>query len=133
MNGIIAGIVAGIILGFMMVRMRMFAQIGSLIGMPNALSGFLFHLVINAILGIIFAVIFVKAAKSFFNCAIWGVIFGLVWWFVGSLTIAPLMMGMPVVWNNDAMMNALPMLMGELTFGLVLGICYYGLRRHQHS
>ncbi len=51
---------------------------------------------------------------------------GLVWWFLGPLTLMPLFMGMGlgVNWNGGAMVQAAPSLLGHLVFGATLGCTY---------
>ncbi len=52
--------------------------------------------------------------------------YGLVWWFLGPLTLMPLFMGMGlgVNWNGGAMVQAAPSLLGHLVFGATLGCTY---------
>lgn len=127
-SGIIAGLIGGVAIGFIMIRMHMMAGVGSMFGMPNPLAGYIVHLILCGILGLIFALIFNSISNKFFQCTIWGVIYGICWWILGSLIIAPLMMGMTVSMGSDRMGHAIPMLVGDLVFGLVLGVCYYWMK-----
>jgi len=125
-DGVISGLIAGVVFGFMLIQMGVLKNIGILIGSSNHFVGFIFHLVIDGILGIIFAVLFFKKIKDqFYTAILWGLLFGLIWWFVGTLTLAPMVMGLPVTWSKAVMCNELPMLLGSLVFGFVLGLCYY--------
>jgi hypothetical protein len=128
MSGTIAGVIAGIVLSLMMMRMGVFTKVGGMMGMPNPLTGYLVHLVFSAIAGLIFAIIFYKATHTFFSCAIWGAIYGVAWWLLITTTIAQMMMGRPVSWSADTMAHGIPMLIGKLVFGFVLGVFYYVFR-----
>lgn len=128
LSGILAGLIAGFLLGLMMLRMEMMSTIGALMGMPNVISGFAFHLIFCAIFGLIFALVFYRKAKDFYTSALWGGIYGIFWWLIGTLTIAPLLLGQPVTWDAGALTRNMSMLMGQIVFGVVLGICYHWLR-----
>jgi len=106
----------------------MLDNIGGMIGMPYPLSGFLFHLFCSAVLGLIFALVFYKLTKDFFSTTVWGVVYGMLWWVIGALTLAPLMMGTTIAWNMDAVFHTRHMLMSHMVFGLVMAVSYYGLR-----
>lgn len=127
-SGAIAGLIAGVVVGFILIRMHAMSGIGGLIGMPNPLAGYIVHLVWNGILGIIFALIFNRISTKFFSCTVWGVVYGIIWWFLCALTLAPLMMGMAVSWNAQAMSQGIPMFVAHLVYGLVLGIVYYWMK-----
>lgn len=131
-SGILAGLIAGFILGLMMLRMNSMVTIGALMGMPNIISGFAFHLIFCAIFGLIFAVVFYKKVTDFYTSAMWGALYGIIWWFLGTLTLAPLLLGKPVSWNAQAMTDGMAMLMSQIVFGVILGICYYWLRNRRH-
>lgn len=127
-HGLVSGVIGGLVLALMMVKMRMLGSVGTIIGMPNPLSGLLFHFILDAILGIVFAMVFFRWMHTFFSCAILGIVFGILWWIVGILLLAPLFLGHFLPWSC----GALPMLMAELVFGLVLGITYYFLKKSKH-
>lgn len=131
-NGILAGLIAGVVFGFMLIQMGVLANLGMTIGSPTPFAGFIVHLIISAILGVIFAVIFYKRITNYFYPALlWGLLFGIIWWFIGSLTLAPIAMGMPVDWSAKVMAAEFPMLIGNLVFGFVLGLCYFWLKNRR--
>jgi uncharacterized membrane protein YagU involved in acid resistance len=132
LNGIIAGLVAGVVFGFMLIQMGVMANLGMMVNSPNPFAGFIVHLVFCAILGIIFAIIFYKKITTSFSTAIlWGLVYGVIWWFIGTLTLAPIAMGVPVVWSGGVMATEFPMLIGNLVFGFVLGLCYFWLKNRK--
>lgn len=129
--GIISGVLAGIIFGFIMIKTGAFDEFAELLGRMNAFSVFLMHILYTAVLGVIFAIAFYQVGTDFFHCIMGGIVYGVIWWFLGNLTIAPLMMGYSVSWDYQTMLEAFPMLIGYLVFGLSLGIIYYCGRRGQ--
>jgi uncharacterized membrane protein YagU involved in acid resistance len=127
-SGILAGVIAGIAMGCMMIRMAVLSKVGMLMGMPNPLSGFLMHTLFSAVLGLIFAIVFVKITRTFFSSTMWGLIYGIIWWLLLPMTFVQMKMGMPVSWSIESMLHGMPMLVGHLVFGIILGMCYYGLK-----
>jgi hypothetical protein len=131
-NGIIAGLIAGVVIGFMLIQMGVLGNIGMIVGSPNPFAGFIVHLIYCAILGVIFAIVFFKKITNhFYPAALWGLLYGIIWWFIGTLTLAPIAMGIPVVWSGTVMSNEFPLLIGNLVFGFVLGLSYFWLKNRK--
>jgi hypothetical protein len=130
-NGIIAGLIAGVVLGFMLIQMGVLANLGNLVGSSTPFAGFIVYLIISAILGGVFSLIFFKKINNFYPAVIWGLVFGIAWWFVGTLTLAPMAMGLPVMWSKAVMAAEFPLLIGNLIFGFILGLCYYWLKNRK--
>ncbi len=128
--GAYGGIAGGIVFGAMMGMMGMLPMIGKMVGHPSAVTGFLVHLVISALIGASFATIFDGFVHGKSSGLGYGLTYGAAWWFLGPLTLMPLMMGMGlgVNWNAAAVSQMLPSLFGHLLYGAVLGLTYTRLR-----
>ena len=129
-NGAYAGVVGGVVFGAMMGMMGMLPMIGQMVGFPSATAGFIVHIFISASIGGSFAVLFHPVLKGTGSGLGYGVAYGAAWWFLGPLTLMPLMMGMGlgVNWNASAAGQMLPSLVGHLIFGLILGYTYARLQ-----
>jgi hypothetical protein len=58
-------------------------------------------------------------------------LYGLAWWFIGPLTIMPVLLGGTVTWTMQAADILLPSLLGHLIYGATLGLGVLWLeRRH---
>jgi uncharacterized membrane protein YagU involved in acid resistance len=130
-SGIIGGLIAGVVFGFILVRIGVLSSVGRMMGLTDPLSSFIIHLIFSAILGLIFALVLCKGCTTFFNSAIWGIVYGIIWWFLGPLTLCPWMSGSPVSWSAGAVSHAFPMLIGHLVYGLVLGVSYFWMRNRK--
>ena len=124
--GAYSGLAGGAVFGGMMGMMGMLPMIGSMAGHPSAVAGFLVHLVISALIGISFAVLFGGLVHGAGEGLGYGLAYGGVWWFLGPLTLMPLMMGMGlgVNWNAAAVSQMLPSLIGHLMYGAILGLTF---------
>ena len=124
--GAYGGLAGGVVFGAMMGMMGMLTMIGKMVGHPSAVTGFLAHLVISALIGASFVVIFHGFIRGASGGLGYGLVYGGVWWFLGPLTLMPLMMGMGlgVNWNAAAASQMLPSLVGHLIYGAILGLSY---------
>ncbi len=113
-----------------MAMMGMLPMIGMMVGIPSAPVGFLVHLVISALIGISFAVLLDRFLGSLSGGLAYGLVYGGAWWFLGPLTLMPLMMGMGLNWNVAAASQMLPSLAGHLVYGAILGTSYVWLKGH---
>ena len=124
--GAYGGLAGGVVFGAMMGMMGMLPMIGKMVGHPSAVTGFLAHLVISALIGASFVVIFHGFIRGASGGLGYGLVYGGAWWFLGPLTLMPLMMGMGlgVNWNAAAASQMLPSLVGHLIYGAILGLSY---------
>ena len=58
--------------------------------------------------------------------------YGLAWWFVGHLTLLPILLGGPFIWTAGAAADGLPSLIGHLIYGAATA-CAFLLLEHQHA
>ncbi len=127
-SGIIGGLVAGIVFGFILIRLGTLSTAGCLVGLSDPLSGFIVHLIFCGILGLIFALIFCKCCTTFYSSSLWGIIYGVIWWFLGPLVLCPWLAGVEMSWSQNTLTRSFPMLVGHLVFGLILGVIYFWMR-----
>ena len=135
--GAYGGLAGGVVFGAMMGMMGMLPMIGKMVGHPSAVTGFLAHLVISALIGASFVVLFHDFIRGASGGLGYGLVYGGAWWFLGPLTLMPLMMGMGlgVNWNAAAASQMLPSLVGHLIYGAILGLSYgwLGNRTPSHA
>jgi len=124
--GIVGGLVGGFVFGVLMSALGTLSQIGELVGRPTTEIAFAVHIVVSAAIGVGYAVVSGFAAKTRRRGLYTGVLYGLAWWFIGPLTVMPLMLGAQwgAQWNVAALANQTPSLVGHLLFGAVLGGTY---------
>ncbi|MDA2932809.1 hypothetical protein MYX82_00545 [Acidobacteria bacterium AH-259-D05] len=134
-SGVYAGLAGGAVFGAMMALMGMLPMIGQMVGHPSPVTGFLVHVVISVVIGASFVVFFHPVLHSTSGGLGYGLLYGGVWWFLGPLTIMPLLMGMGlgVNWNASAAFAMLPSLVGHLIYGAILGLSYTWLKGSQGS
>src|SRR6266478_3056032 len=55
----------------------------------------------------------------------WGCLFGLIWWYLGPMTLLPLLLTGVCDWSTDAASALLPSLFGHLIYGAVTAVVFF--------
>ncbi len=114
-----AGMVTAVEQGDSMTRSGMASMVGDMIGSDSALIGFILHVIISAVIGALYTGLFmqyVNLENPLYNIAIGGLIYGVIWWILGGLIIAP------IISQTDLLQIDLndPSLLGHIMFGHAL-------------
>jgi hypothetical protein len=96
--------------------------ITKLAGLESGLStgiGICLHLAASTLIGASYGVLFRGETRNIIFGSLWGLVFGLIWWYAGPLTLLPLIRTGECDWTPEAAAALLPSLFGHLVFGLV--------------
>ena len=126
--GAVAGIMGGIVFGLMMTVLipPALPMIGKIIGMPSLGGGWLYHLFNSAVIGAVFGLALGRVVTTYAMGALWGAVYGFVWWSLGSLVRLPLLLCMSdKLFKTD---DTPPLnITGHVVFGIVTGLLYVAL------
>ena len=126
--GAVAGLFGGLAFGMVMGVMGMLPMVAQLVGSSSAAVGFLVHLVNSAIIGGAFGFFFGERSRTATSGLGFGLAYGLLWWFLGPLTLMPVFLGMGVKWSIAGIGMALPSLWGHLLYGAITGWVFWRFR-----
>lgn len=131
-QGAAASLVGGLLFSLVMAATGVLPVVAMLIGAPpSPVIGFVVHLVISALIGMSYGVLFQHEAPNLGSGVAWGLLYGLIWWFVGPLTLMPVLLGRPFVWTTEVAHTLLPSLIGHLIYGAATAFVFLLLeRRH---
>ena len=62
----------------------------------------------------------------------WGMLYGLAWWFLGPLTLMPILLGHAPTWTMQAADLLLPSSLGHVIYGAAMGLVFFWLES-QHA
>lgn len=127
--GILASVAGGLAFTVVMVETGVLPVVASLIGRSSPTAGFLVHMVISAIIGGTYGILFRREAYTYGAGLAWGLVYGLVWWFLGPLTLMPILLGGEVQWSLASAVEAYPSLIGHLAYGATTALAYQLLVR----
>ncbi len=118
------GIFGGLLYTVVLANIGAFPSIAGLTGATSEFAGFVVHMIISIIIGSSYGLFFQREAYSYGSGLAWGAVYGLLWWFIGSLTLYPILVGLPVNWSGDFAASMYPFLIGHLIYGASLGLLF---------
>ena len=128
--GAVAGLSGGLVSSPLMLATGIFPRTAGLGSSLSTLVGFLLHLLISVFLGMSYGLLFRHEAPSAEWGALWGSSFGLIWWYLGPMTLLPLILTGECDWSTDAASKLLPSLVGHLVYGAVMALTFFLFEHH---
>jgi len=130
-RGAAASVVGGLLFSLVMLATGELSRVAALVHQSSPVLGFVIHLGISALIGMSYGLLFEHEAPTIGLAVVWGLIYGLAWWFLGALTLFPLLLGGPFTWTVGVAGAALPSLVGHLLYGAGLAVTFLLLERRQ--
>src|SRR5215467_15102428 len=112
-----AGIIGGWAFGKWMAQVNFFPLIAGLVNSNSMMVGMTLHFTFAVIIGATFGVLFQRDVRGYGSSMGWGAAYGLLWWFLGPLTIFPKWLGHTLDWSYER---------GGALFGSLVGLIIYG-------
>ncbi len=129
--GAVASVSGGLLFSLVMLATGALPSVASLVGGSSPVLGFIVHMCISTLVGMSYGALFQHEAPNFGSGLAWGLLYGLIWWFVGPLTLMPILLGDSFTWTVAAAGALLPSLIGHLFYGAGTAFVYLLLeRRH---
>jgi uncharacterized membrane protein YagU involved in acid resistance len=130
-RGAAASLAGGLLFSLVMLATGALPGVAGIVGGASPALGFVVHMVISALIGMSYGVLFQHEAPDMGSGVAWGLLYGLVWWFAGYLTLFPILVGRPFDWSARAAAAGLPSLIGHLIYGAAVACVFLVLeRRH---
>lgn len=127
--GAAAGVAGGLVFGAATASIGAMAAVAQILRTDSTAAGFAAHLIISAAIGAGFGLLVAHQRVQAGETLFWGLVYGGFWWFLGPLTLLPLLVGRPVAWDLPDAQALLPSLIGHLVYGAVTAVVFVGLRR----
>jgi uncharacterized membrane protein YagU involved in acid resistance len=115
--GALAGLAGGLVFGAAMSQFNMLPTVASLVHASSDTIGFVVHLIISLLLGVGFGLFVWYQDRSAGETLFWGLTYGILWWFLGPLTLLPLAEGAGLMWDIYSVQEVFPSLLGHLWYG----------------
>jgi hypothetical protein len=126
-----AGLLGGVLAAPILVATGVLSRIAGVEGGLSLSRGLLLHLFASAFLGMLWGFLFRREGLGLGRGLSWGLVFGVVWWYVGPLTLLPLLRTGEIDWRPAAAAALLPSLVGHLVFGAVTAVAFAALQARQ--
>jgi len=131
--GAAASLVGGLLFSIIMVATGVLPHVAALVGRTSPVLGFVVHLVISSLIGMSYALLFKYESPDIGSSIAWGTLYGLAWWFIGPLTLMPILLGSPPTWTVQAADMLLPSLLGHFLYGAATGLVFLWFERRRTS
>ncbi|MEV6863388.1 hypothetical protein AB0M44_20585 [Streptosporangium subroseum] len=131
--GALAGLAGGLVFGVIMALIGFLPTVAAIVRTDSIPLAFAVHMLFAAIIGAGFGLLVVRQRTRASELLFWGLVYGASWWFLGPLTLLPILLGKPVTWDLADGQNLLPSLIGHLVYGTVTAAAFAFLRRPETS
>jgi uncharacterized membrane protein YagU involved in acid resistance len=129
--GAVASLVGGLLFTLVTLAIGFLPKVANIVGGSSLILGFTVNMVISALIGMSYGLLFRYEAPDFGSGVAWGLVYGLIWWFIGPLTLMPILLGGTFDWTTKTAQALLPSLIGHLIYGAATAVVFLALeRRH---
>ena len=122
--GGLAGLCGGSVFAIWTLRGGFSPILAGIAGSSSRIENSLLELGMSILFGALFGVLFQRDVRSLGSCMGWGLGFALIGWSLGPLTLFPLLRGFPLDWSPASVSNQFGALIGQILFGLLVGVSY---------
>jgi len=109
------------------------SRIAGVIGGTSSALGLGVHLGISILLGISYGLLFQREAPNLASGICWGLVYGVIGWYAGPLTLFPVMLHEPGLWTGAAAEAQFPTLVGHLIYGSVAAAAFWMFERRHNE
>ena len=129
--GAVASLVGGVLFTVVLLVIGFLPKVANIIGSSSLILGFIVNMLISTLIGMSYGLLFRYEAPDFGSGVAWGLVYGLMWWFIGPLTLLPILLGGTFNWTTETAGALLPSLIGHLIYGAATAVVFLVLeRRH---
>jgi hypothetical protein len=130
--GALAGLAGGVAASPVLLATGVIPKVAGIgAGFPG-IKALLIHLTVSALIGMSYGLLFRNEGSSLSVGVPWGCVFGLIWWYVGPMTIEPLLLTGECDWSSNAASALLPSSIGHLLYGAVTATVFL-LLEHRYK
>jgi hypothetical protein len=131
--GAFAGLVGGIVASPVLLATGTLSTVAGLGTTFLGFQGLAIHLMVSTVIGATYGLLFRNEGSSFSVGVPWGCLFGMIWWYLGPMTLLPLALTGETDWRSSAASALLPSMVGHLIYGAVTAAIFLLLERRHLS
>ena len=122
LQGALAGLVGGAVLGATTDELGRLPEIAQIVRSDSAVVGLVVLLVVSALVGGGFGVLVWYQRPGAGETLVWGLVYGVLWWHLGPLTLTLLLEGDGLTWDVKSAQAEFPLLLGHVLYGATIGL-----------
>jgi len=129
--GAAASVVGGTLFTVVLLVTGSLQEIANIVGSSSLAFGVVINMIVSAFIGMSYGLLFRHEAPDTGSAVAWGLVYGLLWWFIGPMTLLPILLGGSFSWTTGTAASLLPSLIGHLIYGAATAVTFLALeRRH---
>lgn len=127
--GGLAGTLGGLIFGRWMLEGDFFPLLAGFGELHSRTAAVTLQFGVALLIGTTFGLLFQRDIRGYGSSMGWGLGYAIFWWFLGQLTLFPVIARQPLDWSAEQGSELFGSLVGHILFGLILGLTYAALDR----
>jgi hypothetical protein len=131
--GAAAGLTGGMLYVLVLVATGSLGEIAAIVGGTSSALGVAVHLCISVLLGVSYGLLFQREAPNLASGIAWGLVYGLMGWYIGPLTLLPFALGNSGMWVPAVAEAQFPAMAGHLIYGSVAAAAFWLLERRHNQ
>jgi len=129
--GAAASVVGGSLFTVVLLVTGSLQDMAKIFGSSSLTFGVVINMIVSAFIGMSYGLLFRHEAPDAGSAIAWGFVYGLLWWFIGPMTLLPILLGGSFSWTTGTAASLLPSLIGHLIYGAATAVTFLALeRRH---
>jgi len=129
--GAAASVVGGILYTAVLLATGSLQEMANVLGRSSLAFGAIVNMIVSAFIGISYGLLFRHEAPDDASAVAWGLVYGLLWWFIGPMTLLPILLGGTFSWTTGTAASLLPSLIGHLIYGAGTALTFLALERRR--
>ena len=130
--GGVAGLVGGLVFGVSLSELGLLPTFARLVRTDLAVVGFVVIMAGAAIIGAGFGALVWYQRPGAGETLFWSLVYATFWWYLGPLTLLPLLRGDGLAWDVSSAQKAFPLLLGQVLYGASMGVALVVLQWKRH-
>src|SRR5262249_4860881 len=129
--GALASVVGGSLFTVVMLAAGFLQEMANIFGGTSLAFGVLVSIVVSVFIGMTYGLLFRHDAPDAASAIAWGLVYGLLWCFMGPIPLRPILLRESFSWTTGTAAALLPSLIGHLIYGAATAATFLTLeRRH---
>src|SRR5580692_7760697 len=131
--GAAAGLAGGLLYVLVLLATGSLGEIAAIVGGTSSALGVAVHLCISVLLGVSYGLLFQREAPNLASGIAWGLVYGLMGWYIGPLTLLPFALGNSGMWVPAVAEAQFPAMAGHFIYGSVAAAAFWLLERRHNQ
>lgn len=129
--GALASVLGGSLFTLVLWATGSLQEMATIFGGTSLTFGVVVNMIVSTLIGMTYGLLFRHETPDAASAIAWGLVYGLLWWFIGPMTLLPILLSGSFSWTTGTAAALLPSLIGHSIYGAATAAAFLTLeRRH---